>query len=50
MVSAYYSQAKSNEIGLNLMLRKKKIDTICDKKTAENFGIDYMDINDFVKI
>ena len=21
-----------------------------DKKTAENFGIDYMDVNDFVKI
>ena len=31
-------------------VKKKKIDTICDKKTAENFGIDYMDINDFVKI
>ena len=32
------------------MLRNKKIDTICDKETAENFGIDYMDVNDFVKI
>ena len=21
-----------------------------DKKTAENFGIDYMDVNDFIKI
>lgn len=28
MMIAYYSQAKSNEIGLNLMLRNKKIDTI----------------------
>ena len=32
------------------MLRNKKIDTTCDKKTTENFGIDYMDINDFMKI
>ena len=32
------------------MLRNKKIDTIYDKKIAENFGIDYMDINDFMKI
>ena len=30
------------------MLRNKKIDSICDKKTTENFGIDYINVNDLV--
>ena len=55
MLEMYFNNEFNNELKNELLMigdasGKEGQFSDSDKKTAENFGIDYMDVDDFVKI